>query len=372
MKAEAAVFSILFLLITAVPPILTDFGGAVSETENRNLAEAPRLVNKGNFNFNFFKDTDAFLNDRFGLKDKFAALNSSLEYRVFHKQGNKRALRGKDGWLFYIDRNDGDNPLDFQKLNLFDDAALDLFYDQIRRRAQWCEDRGIQFLFLIAPSKHTIYSEYYPFNRPDGITRLDQIVQNMPDDLQEYIIIPKEHLLQKKNDPAKPLYFETDTHWNMLAAFYAFDLLGSRIRAALPGVPFPEIPYTEKVEILPGDGDIVPMLGLRVYETNTKITIEPEKGWDAYYGYTVEAVKNGDLIVTEGTDTRLPKAIIYRDSFSMALQPFISTFFFHAEFIWKWPDNNDKNHIQSEKPDMVIWEIVERYVGNIPGSPLWL
>jgi hypothetical protein len=368
MKAGAVLFSMLFLLIIVVPPALTDFGSAVSGTENRNLAEAPRPIKAGQLNPGFFKETDAYLNDRFGLKNDFAGINSRLAYQVFHKQGNKRALLGKDGWLFYIDRNDGDNLQDFQKQNLFAPAGLDLFYDQIRRRAQWCERQGIRFLFLIAPSKHTIYSEYYPFKRPEGITRLDQIAQNMPADLRDHIIIPTDYLLSRKSGLEIPLYVETDTHWNMLAGSYAFDLLGSRVKAAFPAAPFPEITYTQEIAITPGDGDIVPMLGLQTYGKNTRVTIEPDNGWGAYYDYETAPAVDGDLVVTRGADPRLPRAIIYRDSFFRVVQPVTSTLFSHAEYIWKWPDTNDKEHIQNEQPDIVIWELVERYVGGIPSS----
>ncbi|MDR2618888.1 MAG: hypothetical protein LBC62_08470 [Treponema sp.] len=369
MKKAAAVFTVLFILIIAVPAPFSNYSGSVSEKENRNLAEAPQLTKSGRVNFDFFKDAESYLNDRVGFRELLTGLNSSLNYRLLRKRGNSRALLGKEGWLFYIDRNDGNNLLDFQKRNLFSPAELVLFYEQVRRRAEWCENLGIQFLFIIAPNKHSVYSEYYPFRRPGGMTRLDQILDGMPDELKDKVIVPRDYLLSKKDDPLGPLYYETDTHWNMLGGFYACEFLREAVKAAFPETAFPEIRYRKTVTRVPGAGDIVPMLGLESYGKETKIAIEPESGWETYYSYTIkEDVPIGEHVVTDGVDPALPRALIYRDSFFRAVQPYFSNDFSHAEYIWKILDENDKAYIREQKPDILIWEIVERYAGNVPGS----
>ena len=68
---------------------------------------------------------------------------------------------------------------------------------------------------------------------------------------------------------------------------------------------------------------------------------------------------------TKGTNENLPRALIFRDSFFYALEPFISPMFSEAEYKWKQFNESDKEYILKYKPDIIIFEAVERYAPNI-------
>ena len=73
---------------------------------------------------------------------------------------------------------------------------------------------------------------------------------------------------------------------------------------------------------------------------------------DLHEGYEVARV------VTEVSDPRLPKAVIFRDSFMSAMVPFLSEHFSRAVYMWQ--NDVDRDLVLRERPTLVILEIVGR------------
>jgi hypothetical protein len=339
-----------------------DHKSTYSRVENRLLPVFPRVQTDGKININYFKEIDNYINDRFGFKFYFVAANNLIHYRLLGGKKNKSVLIGKNSWLFLIDKDDGNNLSDFQKTNLFDDAALEKTVKTIRGFADWCKDNGIEFLFFIAPNKHSVYPEYFPFDRPGGITRVDQVLGHIGNEYADKIVFPRDYLVSRKALNGNPLYHETDSHWNKLGAYYGYKELLNKIKVCFPGIAFPDMAFSER-PISGSGGDLVQMLGVKSYGKITIIGMEPENGWESYYSYVKNEGRKG--IITNNVQRDLPKAIVYRDSFFSEMEPFVSCIFSAVEYIWKRPDEGDKKHILENRPDIVIWEIVERSMGSI-------
>jgi hypothetical protein len=355
------IFIVSFLLIVIFPALFTDTESGYSKDENRMLATFPNpfLDNAENI----FRQTDNYINDRIGFKKHFVRLNTTINLSILRGKRNNDVLIGKNDWLFYISKLEGNNLLDFQKQNLFDDSAMRNFIEQINERVTWCEEHGIQFIFLVPPNKHNVYPEYYPMERPAGPTRTDQIMNNLPAEILDKTIFLRDYLLSRKSGDSDLLYYETDTHWNGLGAYYAYEAILEKLREYFPRTEFPDIKFTKTVFERPG-GDLVPMLGLASFGKTTEVQVEPEKGWPAYYTYKDNT--ETDRFVTGNINKDLPKAVIFRDSFFVALAPFTSSIFSQAEYIWKSFEEEDTRHILEAMPDIVIWETGERRLGNIP------
>jgi hypothetical protein len=329
----------------------------ISEKENRVLAAFPdfSVFDIGNIP----RSMDNYINDRFGFRNIFIKLANTFIYASGYKNGN--VIIGKENWLFYSKQDDGNNIADFFKINLFNNANTGRFINVIAERVEWCNSNNIKFIFLIAPNKHNIYPEYYPFERPEGITRTEQILAAMPDNLKDSIIYPYYVLIKNKTDKL-PLYFETDTHWNMAGAYYAFGLLFDRVKELFPETHFPEFNFTTDIGY-DSKGDIVPMSGFSGYGRRTIPNIYPVNGWVNYYKY--EKKDGHNSIIIKNNDPLLPKAIVFRDSFFTQLEPFTSSIFSSAEYNWRQFTEADKNYIMENKPDIIIWEIVERSIGTV-------
>jgi hypothetical protein len=359
-KVIKYIFVISVLLFLVLPLLFIDTSRAYSSTENRILAGMPNIMDCNRTYI--FKQIDDYINDRIGFRNYFVVINTLIDRIILRETQKDRVLFGENNWLYYIDKIDGDNLSDFQKKNLFDVAAIDQFISQIEKRKQWCERNGIRFIFIIAPNKHNIYPEYYPMDRPNGMTRTDQIINNVPNELINNIIFPRDYILLKKVYNTVPLYYETDTHWNKLGAYYAYELLYKKIEYMFPDIFFPDIQYNKIITETIG-GDLIPMTGLKTYGKMTEINIEPDSSWASYYTY--EKSDDTNRINIKNVNVDLPKAIIFRDSFFDALEPFTSTLFSLAEYVRKMPDENDKQYILENKFDILIWEIVERNVTQV-------
>jgi hypothetical protein len=354
MKRSKLLFIGCFLALITIPLVFMDHKSLVSEKENKTLEGLPNL-----FNGNFPRQMDNYINDRFGFRDSFVSLANMLNMALKKTIGN--VVIGKNGWLFYSRPDDGNNIYDFFKMNLFTGDEIKRFIESIEKRIEWCANNDIKFIFLIAPNKHNVYPEYYPFTRPKGITRAEQIMAALPAHLEKFFIFPLDYIRQNKTDEI-PLYFETDTHWNMTGAYCAFELLFENIQQLFPRVNFPEIPFVTDIGY-DSAGDMVPMLGRLSYGRRTVPDTRPRDGWEAYYQYIKNESTDG--VITVNNSPSLPKAIIFRDSFFTLLEPFTSARFSHAEYNWRWFSEPDKKYVLENKPDIIIWEIVERSVPGI-------
>jgi hypothetical protein len=336
----------------------------VSEKENRSLMTFPNIIEEGKINAlvikNFFPSIDKYINDRFGFRD--AAISFANNIFTVGKTINGNVVVGKNGWLFYSDPKDGNNIADFYKMNLFTDDEIKQFIETIEKRREWCNENNIKFIFLIAPNKHNIYPEYYPFERPSGITRTEQIITVLPHSLKDVVIYPRDYLIQNKDNDL-PLYFETDTHWNMASGDHVFTILFERVKRSFLDIQFPKNKFITEISY-DSSGDMVHMLGFTSYGKRTIPMVYPQGGWESLYRYIKNEEDNG--VITENNDQTLPSAIIYRDSFFWALEPFMSSIFSYTEYNWRWFSESEKEYILEHKPDIIIWEVVERSIGSIP------
>jgi hypothetical protein len=228
-----------------------------------------------------------------------------------------------------------------------------------------------------------VYPEKYPFQRPEGISRVEQIMAALPDNLRQKIIFPLDYFILKKKSHPQPLYYNNGLHWNKLGAYYAFDLLYKKLKMDFPNLPevqFKFVPYMDPGE----DNYALLWWGIKKFGDYMElINVEPVNGWESHYiyvqredvqenefntviGYSSKKGKYG--IITENRDKSLPTALVMRDSYGVDLEPYISTIFSRAEYIWTQPEKRTIKYLEGlvEKPDVLIWEMGERALEAIP------
>ena len=347
-----------------MPPLLLDRTSVVSQKENRNLAQKPAIIKDGGMNREYFSQFDAWLGDRFGLRDVLIAIDS--HFSGVSAPGvtmTAHAIEGKDGWIFYAGGDGVANIADFYKINLLDETTLSRIEDNIHETVEWCAVHGIKVLYLIAPNKHSVYSEYYPFDRPEGITRADQIVAAISRTGADCLFL-RDLLLEKKATVPFRLYFKTDTHWNYLGAYYAYEVLREKIKALFPETRFPDITYRTEIQEGVYRSDLIPMLNKLGMEESEYIQVMPDGAeFSDFYEYIKNEEEDG--VHTRNKNADLPRALVFRDSFFIALEPFVSPLFSEVDYVWKDFTEADKERILEYKPDIVIFEHVERYAPNL-------
>lgn len=359
-KAFQIAFVSVVCLILLFPIIGFNGKGEISEAENRKLAEKP------DFSWKSFAPYDSYFQDRFGGRDSLVEFANWFDYEILRRSlHNNLAIGGRRGWLFYTDADDGDNLADFNKKNLLDSTQLEQFGSNIQSIVEWCNANNLKYLFVICPNKHSIYPENYPYSRPAGKTRLFQ-VDSVFRSLGVAYVCPLDTLISLKDSDNLPLYYETDTHWNPLGAYYAAQMIKTEVEKLFPDIEFPEWNKSVEVSYSNTEGDIMPLLNLKKAKSTRPIVKNGTNLFTDYYNRVESDIEGRFHTQTENKN--LPTAIIFRDSFGSALVPYLSTLFSSADYNWKQFRDADKQYVLQRKPDLVIFEAVERYSLSIVGE----
>jgi alginate O-acetyltransferase complex protein AlgJ len=299
---------------------------------------------------------------------------------------NPTLVLGDDNWMFYMKSNTG--LAYYRRTKPFTDADLAHWETYLRTRRDWCAERGMQYVVVVAPNKSSVYQKHIPsrVTMLHDKNRLDQLLSYLPSDLANLII----DLRPALQDAAKAeiVYLKKDSHWNDLGAYFGYRAILSGLRKYKSG------DWTQPVEILrskdelSGEGDIAYLLKSKYlcnelrpryevlnsqskeleFDQATLGALLPQSNWPNFtFPRTFE-------VDTTNDPTNRPTAVMFRDSFSDALVPYMSENFERITFVWnpnfyaeeKMLSRFDTKHVESEKPDFVIEEFVERYMALEP------
>lgn len=390
MKTIKILFAFVFIIMITLPLLLLDRESPVSNLERRVLAQMPRITTNGKLDVNCLvtlpRQIDEYVTDRFAFRSQMITLIKKIDFCFLHKSHDDRLLIGKDRWLFYIHKSLGDEFANFKKTNLFTKDEMHIFLEQLTLVNETCEKNNIKFIFLVVPTTSSVYPEYYPFIRPEGISRMDQVLAAMPENIRKKTIFPLDHFIRKKTSRPSPLYYNNGLHWTKLGAYYAYELIYQKLKADFPQLP--EVPYHFTSYIDPGEDNYAELWwGFKKFGRSLVLqNIEPENGWEYYYKYLVcenaeeneynnvigiNSKKGKFGIITENRNQSLPTALVMRDSYYVDLEPFTSVIFSQAEYVWTQPEKRTVQYLADlpEKPDVFIWEIAERGLEAVPMMP---
>jgi hypothetical protein len=356
MKKNQHFFITGFIILLIAPNILFFILKDYIDTknfQNKKLSEKP-ILSLSNLN-SYPRLYEAYYNDHVPFKNQFVKLNNIIDINIFNTITSDRVLLGKEQWLFYKDRNDGDSIADYQGSNLFSQKQLNQIKSRLEEAEAYYKKKNIKFILFIAPNKENIYSEYMPDNIRivNNITRSDQIVKHMSENTGIPVIYPKEELLKSKEDAQ--VYYKYDTHWNQVGGFIGSQQLIEKLNGSRAYLNEVKVSVSRK-----GTGDLAYMLNLGSYlndddvfsisgyKDSVKVSVVNKNDNNTYLKYQSDAL-----------DKR--KILIIRDSFSEAMfdyipKNFASTIFIHRA-VFK------PSMIDEEKPDIIVYQLVERYSG---------
>ena len=376
-KSNWRMLSYIFLTyLIFIFPVLKIDNDEIDKNENRFLEKKPRFKINGELNLNFGKETENWLNDHFYKRKKILDFYKKINDLILSRNGNENTLIGKDGWLFYKLDNSVEH---YQNIDPYSHEDLEQFEEVLTNRQAWLNKLGIKYYIFIAPDKNKIYGEFYP----DYIKKINNIGHGQQ--LREYlkdkinIIYPYEELLNEKKNEL--IYWKTDTHWNEYGAFIGYKTLVEKIMVDFPEIKFQKEDDYIKLKTPYLDGDLLKMLGtdskkyqndryyrlipknehsfsvIRIDNNYQKITLDRE------YDFSSSSITRRNLLVT--SSSKPLKVLILRDSFSISMIKYMSETFGNVEYVNEKNFNNLQDKIISEKPDIVIHEIVERYTGTL-------
>jgi len=248
----------------------------------------------------------------------------------------------------------------------FSPEELHRWKELLERRHTWCNKRGIDYFFVLAPTKFSVYPEFLPWeyaNYPRR-TRTDELIDFLKQTRSPVQVIDLRSSLRTAKSTL-PLYLRTDTHWNQLGAYYGYKSMIELLRERQPSISPPSslANFNLKARRF-GTGDLARMQGLLGVLTETTIELDHKEQ------STVKLYRESNFSenVVGQEETRafgyhqdrsdLPSMLMFRDSFAaFMIELPLPEHFSRSTYFWQ-PEFSE-SIVLREKPDIVIQEMLE-------------
>jgi len=355
MQIKEKIVMLVFIMFLVAPGLLFALIGGKFDNknyENRKLAEKPTFsVDSWD---KYPKGWDDYLNDNAAFKNQFVRLNSIINLELFKITSSDKVLVGKDKWLFYDNKDDGDCIGCYQGTNKYSDEDLEQIKNNLVNINKMFNKQNKEFVLFIAPNKEQIYSEFMPTNISvvNEERRVDALVNYIRNNTDIKVVYPKDELLKVKEK--YQIYNKYDTHWNNVGAFIGTQQITEKLTGKRK--------YIEEVKVT-SDGvsknDLSIMINLQNYlkeKTQGNISAYNEN-------VKIKEVDESDKVgirinkyLSDAADKR--KIMIIRDSFSEAMFDQFPREFQTTTFIHRLDFYNQI--LKDENPDIVVYAVVER------------
>lgn len=349
-----ALAAFLLLATPLVVGLVNPDGAASIMKEGRNPAPAPKPPDGPSDWLTLPKQIDAYLNDRFGLRERMIRLHRDLTHPVLLKV-NTAALIGRSGRMFY----EGNEMVRQSAGLVLRDARVAQTAGLIAQMRDALAKRDIRFLVAIPPNSSTIYQDDLPaWAQNDGrTTEYDLLLEELKGyGVKTVDLRPALKALRAEGEEAYLLY---DAHWTPRGALAGFNAV-----VEADGRPEWRLdPKTAmgRIEERKG-GDVARILGVQddVHEM-TRMLALPLQGTD-------ETLSPGIMpnhMVATGSG---PAIMVIGDSFTQGYFPLMLSQ--HAgRFIWihHHQCGFDWKLIDKFRPDEVWWAPTERFLLCDPG-----
>lgn len=300
-------------------------------------------------------------------------------YKIFNRSMNpEQVITGRDGFLFL--GNQYNNIL--HKTNgVFrpDNSEVKDWADKLKDLQNWYEERGIKFVIVIAPNKHSIYKEKLPnWMKYDGETITDDIVK-FSNEKQINILDLRKDLLDSRE--IRETYGKYGTHWNAFGAYVGYsktiDFLNENHSLKLRKINPPIIDYFKNSDKdllgMLKVSDLIEMENSYKYDLNNTIVCYGDINRSSSELLPCKNISNPKVsinntprYITNKLSLNDQKALFIGDSFSVQNSQLYNITFSE---IWKWHHSHINGvklsaFVEKHKPDVVVYQIVERAIYN--------
>ncbi|MFC1658999.1 hypothetical protein ACFL0U_00330 [Pseudomonadota bacterium] len=359
---------IIFFTILILPVIqqYTNIFPDLQVVEKRELAERPKLLEEESVGLKEYpKQFEQYYNDNFGFRGTVIATNGYTLDKIFDVSPSDRVVIGKDDWLFFNNRQ---SLVDYEGRIQYTEEELSMGVQGLVRNWRKLEKMGITYLFVVAPDKSTIYSEFMPDHlqkkHENANSRLDQFLTRLLSEYPDFPILDLRPALFKAKQK-EIIYNKRDTHWNKRGAYVGY----TQIMNWLVKKGYSELLSTPRKNLLEIEG-------LTTYgDLSDYINSHVE-----YMNYSLERKKKGfqqvdltDLEINNlhkaerfvNNNSNLPKVVMYKDSFTINMRDFLSEHFSNILYIHEFPCHVNLDVVRQNNPDIVIHESIERGMHDI-------
>ena len=283
-------------------------------------------------------------------------MKNLLDFYVFRNFIYNKGILGKNNWLFFDD-TEWDfnknyyigNDFEYTKNIITMKENLVSFRDELKKR-------DIEFVFLICPQKHYIYTNYMPdyLNSIRKTTNVvtDKLLNYLKENTDIKVVYSRDELIKYKDK--YQLYYKADPHWNNLAGYIAYQELMKEIGMNYVDISTLSITKTNLSIISGAFANFVALSKINEY----KYDIEYELKTIDNKVDTVIPWTNIFIIESEEKNDN-PNLLCFRDSF-IGRMGYFKYDFKHSTFVNLDLFNpKDMEKVLNDDVDIVIFETVE-------------
>ena len=300
--------------------------------------------------------------ESFPLRDKFISavtgFRLALGDRVFHD-----ALVGPNGWLVYTTDLSMDK---FQNANPLSEKELDAYEKSLLEFNSLVEANSGQLLFVAAPYKNTIYPENVPaeIRHIGPASRLDQILNRIQTQTSIQVLDLRPALLKAKMDAQ--IYYATDTHWNDLGAFVAYQSVVEALQSSFPELSPHPISDFEISAQEPKQLDLAYIIG-STSMTEERVQFQPLFKQTARTDSMV-LPSGRQVTFARNKNPNLPTALFFHDSFLYSVMQFLSEHFSRTYYVDMQAGNDmlPSAWVEQIQPDVVVIVLNEHFLDLLP------
>lgn len=294
---------------------------------------------------------------------------SSPEVKNFSEEGVVHI--GSDGWLF-LWGGSNDVYRYYTEPDYFTNEDLCIWGELLDGRNKRLTDQGIQYLHFVVPDKITLYPEFLTVDVPHFDRHPINLFNRYLGEKSYYLDI-LEPLRSAK--ALAPVYYKTDTHWDYYGCNIAYDAVCQRL-GVIPRAELKSRPYGDNNMALDLGSKLTPPIKedarfFRVLKDAQRIFANEK----IIYNETTGFAEGKPMFVgcyavfkNPSETAEQKKLLVFGDSYC-EFRPHLLTGLFaetFSEVHFVWSSNIDYSYVEEIKPDIVITEIAERFVKQIP------
>lgn len=352
MKKGKLIYCILFFAICLCPSLGMLVTKQETSSENRQLSEFPSpKTEEGKINVEWLSQAGDYFQEHFAFRNELVTGNALLHGRLLETSTADGVIQGKNGWLYYKDSLD-----DYLGQDLLSDRSLFNIAHMLSMTQQALEEKGVNFLFTIAPNKNSLYGDNMPYY--DKLKVSDQTNRENLENWLKTEKVAYADLYQALMEEDEVLYHARDSHWNNKGAALAADVLMDALGKDHDS--YEGESYTVRRDYT---GDLDTMLYPLASTADDEIYYDKE----TTYATVEEIQSNFDPRITTVNPVKEGSLVMYRDSFGNALLPYMADAYANAYFSRGIP--YQLMDVETHSADTVIIERAERFLPEMSQFP---
>ena len=352
MKKGKLIYCILFFAICLCPSLGMLVTKQETSSENRQLSEFPSpKTEEGKINVEWLSQAGDYFQEHFAFRNELVTGNALIHGRLLETSTADGVIQGKNGWLYYKDSLD-----DYLGQELLSDRSLFNIAHMLSMTQQALEEKGVNFLFTIAPNKNSLYGDNMPYY--DKLKVSDQTNRENLEGWLKTEKVAYADLYQALMEEDEVLYHARDSHWNNKGAVLAADVLMDALGKDHDS--YEGESYTVRRDYT---GDLDTMLYPLASTADDEIYYDKE----TTYATVEEIQSNFDPRITTVNPVKEGSLVMYRDSFGNALLPYMADAYANAYFSRGIP--YQLMDVETHSADTVIIERAERFLPEMSQFP---